>query len=136
LEKLKIKINLYQSHSCIAIYTFFFKHKNPIKDRWLEPYTGETKREGQYILIFPRSGLLVQEKIGQVHNEEENEIWAANKTRHQNPLFLTNLELGLGFHELHVNSEGFCCAGLFSLLTAVAGFFISCRSGLFCKLLA
>jgi hypothetical protein len=45
--------------------------------------TGETKRAGQYILILPRS-----EKIGQVHNEEENEIWAANKTRHQNPLFL------------------------------------------------
>ncbi len=49
--------------------------------------TGETKREGQYILILPRSGLLVQEKIGQVNNEEENEIWAAHKTMHQNPLF-------------------------------------------------
>ncbi len=42
--------------------------------------------------------------------------------------------LGLGFHELHVNSEGFCSAGLFSLHSAAAGFFISCRSGLFCKL--
>jgi len=50
--------------------------------------TGETKREGHYILILPKVWLLVQEKIGQVHNEEENEIWAANKTRHQNPLFL------------------------------------------------
>jgi hypothetical protein len=72
------------------IHAFCFLQKDPIKDWWPEPSQGRQKWKANiiYILILPRSGLLVQEKIGQVHNEEENEIWAANKTRHQNPLFL------------------------------------------------
>ncbi len=66
---------------------YFFFLKNPIKDRWPEPSQGRQKGKATIYSYSPRSGLLVQEKIGQVHNEEENEIWAANKTRHQNPLF-------------------------------------------------